>query len=87
MSEQNDDDTDPAVRLQRLARSLRNSLSFAAPEIWTLHIMESLGAAFDLGRASAERPPTAKPVGFLSDAADFLAAAGEDDIERARRGA
>ena len=53
MSENDDVEEDSAVRLQHLARHLRNSLAFAAPEIWTLHILESLGAAFDLGRASA----------------------------------
>lgn len=51
------DEKDYPARLRRLAKSLQNSLSFAAPEIWAVHIMDSLGAAFDLGRESEGAVP------------------------------
>ncbi len=61
------------VRLQQLAIHLKRSLDFAAPEIWTLHIMEHLSAAFDLGRADAAAPTPSPKISDADMRAQLLA--------------
>lgn len=66
MSDVNDA-SDDVKRLRAISRTLCDSLRFAAPEIWMLHIGDALAGAYHLGKHAARSASAIAEVHVVSE--------------------